>query len=110
MYPPPNPEKFLLKLNELNAKGYSCIVNQEFYEAIVYLNEAEAILEYAASCGKTIDRNLILTALHNEACVYQRIWELPKSATYLEAITFNIATYLASDTAFQDHFLPAVKN
>jgi hypothetical protein len=54
-------------------------------------------LEYAASCGRTIDRALILTILHNLACVYQRIWELEKSADYIEGIIYNITSFLESD-------------
>lgn len=38
------------------------------------LNEAERILEYAASCGKIIDRKLIISVLNNQACFYQKIW------------------------------------
>ena len=52
--------------------------------------EAERVLEYAASCGKSIDRALILTVLHNEACCYQRLYDLSKLSTYLEALLYNI--------------------
>ena len=59
-------------------------INQEnFHKAVIFLDEAEKILEYSASYGKTIDRNLIMTTLHNEACVYQRIWTLDKASNYL---------------------------
>ena len=54
-------------------------------------------LEYAASCGRTIDRTLILATLHNLACVYQRIWELEKSADYIEGIIYNISTFLEGE-------------
>jgi hypothetical protein len=32
---------------------------------LIYLAEAERLLEYGASCGKAIDRSLILCTLHN---------------------------------------------
>lgn len=63
-------------------------------EALVYLNEGEKILEYAASCGKTIDRNIIICVLHNEACCYQKSWELEKCSNYLEALIYNFNSYL----------------
>lgn len=55
-------------------------------------------LEYAASCGRTIDRGLILATLHNLACVYQRIWELEKSADYIEGIIYNITSFLEGES------------
>ena len=55
------------------------------------------MLEYAAGCGRTIDRTLIIATLHNQACVYQRIWELNKSSDYLEAIIYNISSFLNSE-------------
>lgn len=64
---------------------------------MVYLTEAENVLEYAAGCGRTIERTLIITTLHNQACVYQRIWELTRSADYIEAIIYNISSFLASE-------------
>ena len=57
-------------------------------------------MEYAAGCGRTIDRSLIVATLHNQATVYQRIWELVRSADYIEAIIFNINTFLTSEAAF----------
>ena len=41
---------------------------------MIYFNENEKILEYAASCGKTIDRSVIIATLHNQACVNQKLW------------------------------------
>ena len=54
------------------------------------LLEAENILEYAASCGKTIDRNLILCVLCNQAALYQKIWNLKNCCIYLEAVILNM--------------------
>ena len=54
------------------------------------LNEAERILEYAASCGKNIDRKLIICVLNNQACFYQKMWLLEKACTYIEATILNM--------------------
>jgi hypothetical protein len=90
----------------LNRRGCDCIAQQQFYEAIVFLNEAEGVLEYAAGCGRTIDRTLIIATLHNQACVYQRIWELNKSSDYLEAIIYNISSFLNGEA--QSAFTPEI--
>ena len=60
----------------------------------MYLDEAEKVLEYAAGCGKTIERTLITTVLNNQACMLQRNSEFEQSANYLEAIIFNISEFL----------------
>lgn len=57
-------------------------------------------MEYAASCGRTIDRALIITTLHNQAAAYQRIWELTRSADYIEAIIYNVSSVLNTETLF----------
>jgi hypothetical protein len=54
-----------MKLKELNKEGIKSVEQEAFKEALVYLQEAEKILEYAASCGKTIDRALIVVTLQN---------------------------------------------
>jgi hypothetical protein len=94
---PPYADKLTEKLKQFNTEGCRHIEREEFYEAIVFLNEAEVTLEYAANCGKTIERSLIITTLHNEACIYQRMWELDKSADYLEAIIYNITSFLEGE-------------
>lgn len=43
----------------------------------------------AASRGKNLDRNLIVTILYNIACNYQGLWQLEKCGTYIEAAVFN---------------------
>lgn len=58
--------------------------------ALKYWEEAEKILEYAASCGKNIDRFLIIEVLHNQAYCYQKNWELERCSNYLKAIIYNI--------------------
>jgi hypothetical protein len=67
------------------------ITNESYEEAIVYVAEAERNLEYAASCGMSIDRTLIITTLKNLACVYQRLWELSPCYDYIEALIFNLS-------------------
>lgn len=57
-----------------NQNGVDNIGGEDYERALVYLQEGEKILEYAASCGKTIDRFLIISTLHNEACAYQKLW------------------------------------
>lgn len=52
------------------------------------------MLEYAAGCGKTIERSLITTVLNNQACLLQRTSDFEQSANYLEAIIFNINDFL----------------
>lgn len=66
------------------------------------------MLEYAAECGRTIDSTLIIVTLHNQACVYQRIWELNKSMDYLEAIIYNISSFLQGEA--QLAFTPDIAN
>ena len=83
-------------IEELNMAGIKGIQTEEYREALIYFHENEKILEYAASCGKTIDRSIIIVTLHNEACVYQKLWDLDRSVNYLEAILFNIKSYLDS--------------
>ena len=79
---------------DLNQRGVSLIEEEKYDEAIVYLAEAEKALEYAANCGKTIDRILITTTLRNLSCIYQRLWELPVCLDYVEALVINLACYL----------------
>jgi hypothetical protein len=57
---------------------------QDFVEEpLVYLAEAERVLEYGASCGKTIDRNIIVCTLHNEACCYYKASDLVTASRYI---------------------------
>ena len=70
----------IIDLNE-SAIGY--INSQQHDEALVYLSEAERILEYGASCGKSIDRNLIICVLHNESCSHYREGDLNKASSYI---------------------------
>jgi len=51
---------------------------------------------------------LIVVTLHNQACVYQRIWELNKSIDYLEAIIYNISSFIHGEAQF--FFTPEIAN
>jgi hypothetical protein len=72
------------------------------------LQQAERILEFVASCGRTIDRVFITTTLKNEACAYQRLWDLEKASDYMEAILYNMKTSLDAVSMIQ--FDSAVKD
>lgn len=47
-----------------------------------------------AGCGKSIDRQLILTILTNEAYVFHEEGKLDLAKRYLEAVIYNINAYL----------------
>ena len=54
-----------------------------------------------ASYGKTIDRVFITTTLKNEACAYQRLWDLEKASDYMEAILYNTKSSLDAASTIQ---------
>jgi hypothetical protein len=83
----------LERVIELNNTARDSINIERAKEALIYLNEAEKILEYAASCGKTIEKYIIISVLHNIACCYQKTWELDKCSQYLEALIFNFNSF-----------------
>jgi hypothetical protein len=45
-------------------------------EALILLEQGEKLLEFAAQCGKKLDRNLIIVLLYNTACCHQSLWDL----------------------------------
>ena len=59
--------------------------------------EAENILEFAASCGKVIDRNLITVTLYNIASIYQTLWKLDKCCKYIDGVIFNLEKSVKED-------------
>lgn len=83
-------------MEEFNLRAKDLITQDFIEEALIYLAEAERLLEYGASCGKLIDRNLIITTLHNEACCYYKASDLPTASKYIEAVIFNLKTHLDS--------------
>lgn len=87
-------DKFVQKLEEFNQVACQLIEEEKHQQAAVYLDEAEKVLEYAAGCGKTIERTLITTVLNNQACLLQRTSEFEQSSNYLEAIIYNINEFI----------------
>lgn len=69
-------EKFTDRILDLNQKGVRSAQLGNYEQALLYLAEAEKLLEYAASCGRALDREVILKVLKNEAMVYQKTWDL----------------------------------
>jgi hypothetical protein len=63
---------YMEKLISYNREAKKLINEDLTQEALIYLTEAERILEYGANCGKSIDRNIIITTLHNEACCFYK--------------------------------------
>jgi hypothetical protein len=84
------------KLIAYNLESKRLINEDLIQEALIFLAEAERILEYGASCGKSIDRNIIIATLHNEACCYYKDADLPTAAKYLEGLIFNLKSHLDS--------------
>ena len=41
---------------------------------------------------------MIVCVLHNEACCYQKLWELDKCSNYIEALIFNVSSFLKTNT------------
>jgi hypothetical protein len=52
------------------------------------------VLEYAASSGKNISKELIINILHNQASIYQKLWELNNCSNYLEGIIYNYDQFI----------------
>ena len=69
-------------------------MKNSFVEALIYFEEAEKLLEYAASCGKSLDRDIILTILNNKAFIFRNSWNLDQSLRYVEAIIFNLKEFI----------------
>ncbi|CAD8170855.1 unnamed protein product [Paramecium octaurelia] len=85
-----NQEQFMQQINYLNDQAVLKIKLQKFKEAMKLLQQSEQMLEYAASCGKTIDKNLIIVVLYNQACGYQCQWVLDKCSKYLSGVIYNM--------------------
>ena len=83
-------DAFIDKITQYNNSAVGELRNGRFQESLVYLNEAENILECAASCGRNISRSFIISVLQNSACAYLHTWEVDKASIYIEAILFNL--------------------
>ncbi|KAM3140179.1 hypothetical protein pb186bvf_007732 [Paramecium bursaria] len=65
-------------------------IDEQKHLSLELLQKAENLLDFSANCGKSIDRNLIITILYNQAVIYQQLWELTKCAKYLDAVIYNL--------------------
>jgi hypothetical protein len=83
MYPFAHAENFVNKVRSINNQAKKKIDLGEFKEALILLSEGEKILEYAAGSGKTIERDLIISVLHNIASAYHKLWMLEKCLSYV---------------------------
>ncbi|KAM3136860.1 hypothetical protein pb186bvf_011119 [Paramecium bursaria] len=107
-----NEEKFMEQINSLNNRAVGKIKQQKHKDAIKYLQQAEQMLEvflflnqiqFAASCGRIIDRNLIVVILYNQACAYQCQWVLEKCSKYLDGVIYNMELAINEDEADLDN-------
>ena len=85
-----NIDIFAEESEEYNRKAVELLFEGFISEAGVLLREAEKVLEYAANRGKEINRNLIISVLHNEAFCYQQSWKLERCSNYIEALIYNL--------------------
>ncbi|CAD8182405.1 unnamed protein product [Paramecium pentaurelia] len=88
-----NQEQFIKQINQLNQQGVIKIKLQKYQDAMKLLQQSEQMLEvkeYATSCGKQIDKNLIIVILYNQACSYQCQWILDKCSKYLTGVIYNL--------------------
>ena len=67
---------------------------QQLKFGLVHLKEAQRVLEYAANSGKAIQRGTIIAVLHNQAAIYQKLWELQHCSSYLQAIIYNYDNFI----------------
>ena len=57
-------------LTDFNNEAIQELKNDDTKAALDCLQRAEQILEFIASDGREIDRNLIIVILYNQACCY----------------------------------------
>ncbi|CAD8183154.1 unnamed protein product [Paramecium octaurelia] len=87
-------EQYMNQINQLNEQGVFKIKIQKYQEALLLLQQSEKMLEYAANCGKQIDRDLIIVILYNQASIYHCQWILSKSSFYLTGVIYNLSESL----------------
>jgi len=86
--------EMLIKTND---KACSNISNGNVKEALSLLERMERILEYAATLGKVLDRNLVIVCLYNIACAHQSMWVLEKCSKYIDAVIYNLKHSIKQD-------------
>ncbi|KRW98821.1 hypothetical protein PPERSA_10592 [Pseudocohnilembus persalinus] len=85
-----NQEQFFQKIIEINDEATKKLQKGEQQYALDLLLKAEKFLEFAASCGQPIDRNLIVVVLYNRACAYQSLWVLDRCSKYVDGVIYNL--------------------
>jgi len=65
-----------MKVIEFNHLAIENLENDQPDEALVYLIEAEKILEKAGENTIDVEKKLVILTLHNLACCHQKNWEL----------------------------------
>ena len=94
--------KFHSALDLLNNQAIKKMQCEGFDDALNKLSEADQILDYAVNSGKTINKALIKTILHNKACVFQGSYDLPQLNRHLEAILYNYSCTLKVTEKMQE--------
>ncbi|CAD8190390.1 unnamed protein product [Paramecium octaurelia] len=92
-----NSDSLMQQINLLNEQATVKIKQQKYKEALKLLQQSEQMLEFAASCGRVIDRNLIIIILYNQACTYQCQWVLDKCSKYLDGVIYNMELAIKED-------------
>ncbi|CAD8090588.1 unnamed protein product [Paramecium primaurelia] len=100
-----NSDSFMQQINQLNEQSIVKIKQQKYKEALKLLQQSEQMLEFAASCGKVIDRNLIIIILYNQACTYQCQWVLDKCSKYLDSVIYNMELAIKEDEQDLENFV-----
>lgn len=60
-------------LNELNSNTIALLDSQKYQEALEFLAQSEELLEAVTTQGGTVDNDIVLVTLHNQATAYQRL-------------------------------------
>ncbi|KAL4456125.1 hypothetical protein ABPG74_014086 [Tetrahymena malaccensis] len=94
-------EKYFEKIIEMNDIASQKLNDGQQREALAILYKAEKMLELAASCGKVIDRNLIIVVLYNRACAYQSLWILDKCSKYIDGVIYNLEMSLKEEDSIE---------
>ncbi|CAD8169311.1 unnamed protein product [Paramecium octaurelia] len=102
-----NSDSLMQQINLLNEQATVKIKQQKYKEALKLLQQSEQMLEFAASCGRVIDRNLIIIILYNQACVYQCQWVLDKCSKYLDGVIYNMELAIKEDEQDLENFATA---
>ncbi|CAD8184074.1 unnamed protein product [Paramecium pentaurelia] len=102
-----NQDSLMQQINLLNEQATLKIKQQKYKEALKLLQQSEQMLEFAASCGRVIDRNLIIIILYNQACAYQCQWVLDKCSKYLDGVIYNMELAIKEDELDLENFATA---